>query len=52
MESNRFLKLIKTKLENLKYRVYTTGEMYIFDNHSKVVEENELLVAIKMEEIY
>lgn len=51
IEANRFLELTKTKLENINYRVYMTGETYIFDNHAKVVQENELLVAIKNEKI-
>ncbi len=47
LEANRFLELTRIKLENIGYRVYTTGETYIFENHAKVVQENELLVAIK-----
>ena len=47
LEANRFLELTRIKLENIGYRVYMTGETYIFENHAKVVQENELLVAIK-----
>ncbi len=47
LEANRFLELTRIKLENIGYRVYMTGETYIFEEHAKVVQENELLVAIK-----
>lgn len=47
IEANSFLELTKTKLENLNYRVYATGENYIYENKAKTVRENELLVAIK-----
>lgn len=49
LEANNFLELTKTKLENINYRVYMTGDTYIYDNHAQVVKENELLVAIKNE---
>lgn len=51
IEANRFLELTKTKLENVNYRIYMTGETYIYDGHAKVVKENELLLAIKNEKI-
>ena len=47
IEANRFLELTKIKLENIGYRVYMTEETYIFEEHAKIVQENELLVAIK-----
>lgn len=47
IDANKFLELTKIKLENIGYRVYMTEETYIFDGHAKVVQENELLVAIK-----
>ncbi len=49
IEANNFLGLTKTKLENINYRVYTVGDTYIYDNHARLVKENELLVAIKNE---
>lgn len=51
LETNRFLELTRIKLENIGYRVYITGETYIFENRTKVVQENELLVAVKNKEI-
>ena len=52
IDTNKFLELTKTKLENLNYRVYRTGEMYIVDGHAKTAQENELLVAIKKRKIW
>ena len=46
-ETNSFLEYSKTRLENLKYKVYKTKEKYIEENKEKIVEQNELLVAIK-----
>ena len=42
-----FLKLLKIKLENNNYNVYTEGQMYEYNNTKKEVKENELIVAIK-----
>lgn len=50
VELYHFLRLIKIKLENLGYRVYFTGDKYIFNETNKQVEENELLIAIKEQE--
>ena len=46
-ETSNFLVLAKTKLENLNYLVYKTGQSYIYNGEEKVVEENQLLVALK-----
>ena len=46
-ETDEFLKLSRTRLENLDYQVYFTGAKYMFNNEEKIVEDNELLVAIK-----
>lgn len=46
-ETNLFLNFSKIRLENMKYKVYFTGQEYIYKNSSKVVQRNELLVAIK-----
>ena len=50
VELYHFLRLIKIKLENLGYKVYFTGDKYIFNETNKQVEENELLIAIKEQE--
>lgn len=46
-EVNNFLILARTKLENLGYKVYFTGDIYIYNNENKIVEDNELMVAVK-----
>lgn len=48
IEANTFLELTKTKLENIGYRVYKTGETYIYEGHAIIVKDNELLLAIKI----
>lgn len=42
-----FLKLAKTRLENIGYNVYLKGDMYSYNNQVKEVQDNEYLVAIK-----
>lgn len=46
-ETNLFLELAKNKFENIGYRVYFTGEKYIYQNEYKIVQSNELMIAIK-----
>ena len=46
-EMYHFLSLVKTRLENLDYKTYRTGQKYEYDHGNKVVKENELLVAVK-----
>ena len=42
-----FLSLIRNKLNNMRYTVYFRGEEYQYNNKKILVEDNELLVAIK-----
>lgn len=42
-----FLQLLKTKLKNDNYQVYSEGQRFEYDNAKRVVESNEVLVAIK-----
>ena len=42
-----FDSLIRNKLHNAGYIVYFTGAEYEYQNSKKIVEDNELLVAIK-----
>ena len=42
-----FDSLIRNKLYNKGYVVYFTGAEYEYQNSKKIVEDNELLVAIK-----
>lgn len=46
-EMYSFLSLVKTKLENIGYKVYNTGQKYLYDYQERTVKSNELLVAIK-----
>lgn len=46
-ETKMFLSFCKIRLENLNYQVFSTGEEYIYENSTKIVETNELMVAIK-----
>ncbi len=46
-ETQEFLRLCKTRLENLGYQVYFTGAKYQYEGQNKVVQTNELMVAIK-----
>lgn len=46
-EVDRFLELAKTKLENSNYRIYRTGEKYIYAGSTGTVEDNILMVAVK-----
>ena len=42
-----FLDINKDYFENKGYKVYFTGDIYIYNNQTKTVEQNELMVAIK-----
>ncbi len=46
-ETQEFLRLCKTRLENLGYQVYFTGAKYMYLGENKEVQTNELMVAIK-----
>lgn len=46
-ETEIFIHLVKTKLQNMKYNVYTTDEKFEYKNANMTVQPNELLVAIK-----
>lgn len=46
-EIDRFLQLIRTKLENINYKVYFTNAKYEYNGKKYTVKENELMIAIK-----
>lgn len=46
-ERNLFIKLLKTKLENNKYKVYLEGQKFEYNNANITVQDNEMLIAIK-----
>ena len=45
-ESLSFLHLVRTKLENNNYKIYTPGQFYTYKGRKNNVKDNELLVAI------
>ena len=45
-ELDRFLILIRAKLENESYKVYFTDEKYTYGNAYRKVQSNEILIAI------
>ena len=45
-EVNRFLELIKNKLEKMNYRVFFTGAKFEYEEANRTVQENELMIAI------
>ena len=47
-ETDKCIELSKIRLENLGYNVYLTGEEYLYKGEHKKVEDNELLIAIKI----
>ena len=48
-DTDEFIKYSKIRLKNLGYNVYLTGEKYIYNNETKVVNSNQLIIAIKNE---
>jgi len=46
-ELNRFLLLIRTKLENDNYNVYFTDAKFTYENANRIVQPNEILIAVK-----
>ena len=42
-----FLQLLRKELKKEKYRIYSEGQKFEYDNAKRVVESNEVLVAIK-----
>lgn len=46
-----FISLANTRLINLGYKTYRTGQRYFFDYKEQTVKDNELLVAIKNKEV-
>lgn len=42
-----FIDLCKNKLENIGYTVYLEGERFIFENANRMVQDNEVIIAIK-----
>ena len=47
IETEEFLQLCKNKLENMKFNVYFTGETFVYKQCNRMVQPNELLIAVK-----
>lgn len=46
-DTDRFLDLIRTKLQNANYRVYFTGARFEYKDAKMKVQDNELMIAVK-----
>lgn len=46
-DTDKFLYLIRTKLENENYKVYFTGAKFVYKDANISVQPNELMIAIK-----
>ena len=46
-DTDRFLYLIRTKLQNENYKVYFTGTRFEYKNAKMKVQDNELMIAVK-----
>lgn len=48
-EIDEFLRENKNYFENKNYNVYFTGARFVYNNIHRIVESNELMIAIKEE---
>lgn len=46
-DTDRFLDLIRTKLQNENYKVYFTGTRFEYKDAKMKVQDNELMIALK-----
>lgn len=46
-DTAHFLKLCETRLNNLGYKVFYTGDKFVYNKEEKVVLSNQLMIAIK-----
>ena len=44
---DKFLKCSINILEDLDYKVYFTGAKFVYENANRIVQDNELMIAIK-----
>ena len=49
-ETDRFLELIRTRLQNDEYKVYFIDTKFVYKNANMTVQPNELMIAIKEEQ--
>lgn len=46
-ETDYLLKLCRARLQNLGYKVYSTGEKFVYAEANRTVQSNQLMIAIK-----
>ena len=46
-ETDYLLKLCRARLQNLGYKVYSTGEKFVYAEANRTVQLNPLMIAIK-----
>lgn len=46
-QTDRILELMKNKLEKMNYQVYFTGAKFEYQECTRTVQANELMIAIK-----
>lgn len=46
-EIEELLKFGKIRLENMGYKVFITGDKFVYENCNRTVQGNELMIAIK-----
>lgn len=46
-EANKFLELNKNYLEKKGFKVFLTGDSFFYQNATRTVQPNELMIAIK-----
>lgn len=46
-DTDKFLDLVRTKLQNENYRVYFTGAKFEYKDAKMKVQDNELMIAVK-----
>ena len=46
-DTDRFLELIRTKLQNENYKVFFTGTRFEYKDAKMKVQDNELMIAVK-----
>lgn len=46
-EIQLFLEINKNYFENKNYKVYFTGQKFLYENKNMIVKSNELMIAVK-----
>lgn len=44
---DKFLEWGRNKLQNMGYKVYSTGTRFVYQNANRIVEDNQYMIAIK-----